>query len=912
MAGKFMKDFYYEGRRENHPTRLFIYNDAYHFLLPDIYSCYLKKIKGIRFTRREIDIIAFLISGRSTKKIAAFLSLSPKTVANHTQNIMVKLGCNSRDAIIDFVERSDRFLFLKKYYSTLLSDAEFEKSLKKISILKDKAPPLCAIAYLQEHPPQSSLLHYLETHLRLAGVAVSREARENNKTFYQLTQEPYNDAYVIYIICGMLPKSLQTGTETESALHLEEVTQFPTNKIFLFSEKKNLDAIPKCLTGIIDYIDLREEKNYYYLVFEILKIFLPNFNFEDVISEFYKRNDELNNSSAPISSQLLSQRKPLGQQENLTALKTALFLKIKKRHLLLALLSLGLLGFGFLSFKWSYDGKERKYHDQLPRQKSKELLSVRSDLAVPSDLTFLNRPNLIDQINSYFQMSSQDIQTIAIIGIGGAGKTTLARQYARNHKSFVIWEMNAETKNSLTASFEDLAYALCQTEDERKILKALREIKDAHEKERSLLLLVKEKLRDQPDWLLIYDNVEAFSDIQKYFPYDAREWGNGKIIITSRDKNLESNRHINHIININELNKDEKRNLFFKIMSKTGNHKVFSEKIPSIELFLTSIPSFPLDVSVAAYYLKSTHVTYEEYLRRLNDSSNNFIKNQEFLLKETSSYYKTRYSIITLSLEQIIKANSNFEETLLFICLLDSQDIPRELLNKYKGDILIDDFIIHLKKYSLIKIGISSVGPTLSIHRSTQSIALNYIKNKLNLIENKKILDYIASCFENYISYTIKNNKFKKMKGLLRHGESFLNREYLFKNVSTVKIRGELGYAYYLLGDYQNAQHLLEKNQNLLNKNKYQDKIFFARTLTYLGIFYWYFGHFNKSFDLLKMSETVYEKSHTKDYWGLTKTLVYLGLVYPETNQAEKTKLPIEKALAIYKEHLPYDYKDKA
>lgn len=46
----------------------------------DIYYRDLEVINEIKFTPREIEVIAFIVSGRATKKIASFLSLSPKTV----------------------------------------------------------------------------------------------------------------------------------------------------------------------------------------------------------------------------------------------------------------------------------------------------------------------------------------------------------------------------------------------------------------------------------------------------------------------------------------------------------------------------------------------------------------------------------------------------------------------------------------------------------------------------------------------------------------------------------------------------------------------------------------------------------------------------------------------------------------
>ena len=69
------------------------------------------KINGIYLTAREIDVVACLLGGRSTKKIASLLSISVKTAENHIRNIMSKLGYNSRDNIIVFLEKSEQISF---------------------------------------------------------------------------------------------------------------------------------------------------------------------------------------------------------------------------------------------------------------------------------------------------------------------------------------------------------------------------------------------------------------------------------------------------------------------------------------------------------------------------------------------------------------------------------------------------------------------------------------------------------------------------------------------------------------------------------------------------------------------------------------------------------------------------------
>ncbi|MBN9413238.1 MAG: hypothetical protein J0H12_04870 [Candidatus Paracaedimonas acanthamoebae] len=42
-------------------------------------------MEGIKFTSREIDIIACFLRGRTQKTIANFLSVAPRTIETHTR-----------------------------------------------------------------------------------------------------------------------------------------------------------------------------------------------------------------------------------------------------------------------------------------------------------------------------------------------------------------------------------------------------------------------------------------------------------------------------------------------------------------------------------------------------------------------------------------------------------------------------------------------------------------------------------------------------------------------------------------------------------------------------------------------------------------------------------------------------------
>jgi DNA-binding CsgD family transcriptional regulator len=62
---------------------------------------------GAQLTRRERDVLALLVEGRSDREIATELFISPRTASNHVTSILNKLGLETRTAAATWAVRHD-------------------------------------------------------------------------------------------------------------------------------------------------------------------------------------------------------------------------------------------------------------------------------------------------------------------------------------------------------------------------------------------------------------------------------------------------------------------------------------------------------------------------------------------------------------------------------------------------------------------------------------------------------------------------------------------------------------------------------------------------------------------------------------------------------------------------------------
>lgn len=567
---------------------------------------------------------------------------------------------------------------------------------------------------------------------------------------------------------------------------------------------------------------------------------------------------------------------------------------------------------------------------------------IRSEFILPETQYLLPRERLINEIKKALREHNRDnnkIPVVTLVGIGGAGKTTTARMLAQHHKG-LTWEINAESRASVMASFRKLAYYVATSKDDKERIEFIQRIPSPIEQELQFVLFIKDKIQNHPGWLLVYDNVESFNELQEYFPYDTNVWGTGAVILTTRNENLK----IGHQIRIPELNQDESLKLFCMSTNSTGVMQHSEKK--ELSEFIQKLPPYPLDIAIAARYIYATHTSREEYLKSFYHKS----RNVEFkkALHDDYNYTQTREDILNLTLTRLLKENPQYLGLLVVISALDSQNIPIDLCERFDRADIVQDFIRQLKKASLITVSSkhSREKQGMYIHRTIQAYIVAWLRNNPLIKETMldEHLSKLVCLMEKTIHDNIREENYERHLELIPHINKLLTSSELspqdkvilsaantcmqidleqmpISDLDTMKsfvsqlsldpysYRSMLTLSYYgyslcNFGRYLKALNIFEKCVDMLYE-KYPESLEYYRVVRELGVFYRVIGRYREAqmyFDSCKKVFELFPKREREK----AEIIAQIGLLLRDTGKYVEAEKLLRESVELISKKNPF------
>ena len=493
------------------------------------------------------------------------------------------------------------------------------------------------------------------------------------------------------------------------------------------------------------------------------------------------------------------------------------------------------------------------------------------------------------------------VQTQAISGLGGIGKTQTAVEYAYRQQSdyqAVLWA-KADSREVLAADFVNLASVLQLPEQDEQ---------DQSQTVRS----VKAWLKDYPDWLLILDNVEDLDLIRDYLPSSSR----GHIMLTTRRQSTGS---LAECIDLKEMETEEGALLLLrraKLLEPASSLELASssERVQAMKL-AQLLEGLPLALDQAAAYIEETECGLAGYLERYQTRRARLLNLRGGTDSDHPEAVATTWS---LSFEKVQQANPAAADLLRLCAFLRPDAIPEEIINQggaVLGPVLeslandplaLDAAIRELRKYSLMRR--DPEVHMLQVHRLVQAVLQDTLEER----EQHRWAECVMLAINAAFPASEEHDIWLQCERLLPH--ALLAIQYIEAKAIVGERAGHLLYetASYLRerARYSEAEPLFQQALHLLEQQSGPNNPQVAHSLNGLAKLYHDQGKYEQAEPLFQRAIHLQEQQLGIDHLLVAHPLNNLAELYREQGKYEQAEPLYQRALRIWVHQLGPDHPD--
>ncbi|KAJ5207451.1 FabD/lysophospholipase-like protein [Penicillium cf. griseofulvum] len=291
---------------------------------------------------------------------------------------------------------------------------------------------------------------------------------------------------------------------------------------------------------------------------------------------------------------------------------------------------------------------------------------------------FTSRAELLSGLTQKLERKSDATRKIAIIGLGGVGKTQLVLELAyRIREQYAVYWIAVNSLANLQKAY-------------RKVAQNLR-LPGCDEIGVDILELVHSYLSVESigPWLLIFDNADDIdlwtspliseAGAKRLIDYMPRS-RHGAIIWTTRDRKMATEVARENVVTVQQMDESGASDMMRNYLIYPSRIKNYEDLLPGL---LRKLTYLPLAIVQAAAYINVTGESLKHYEALLSNQDDEAIELLSEHFEDDGRYGDMENAVAKtwlISFEQIRRRSSLAFEYLGFMACVDPKDIPRSLL----------------------------------------------------------------------------------------------------------------------------------------------------------------------------------------------------------------------------------------